>query len=360
MDRINKKIRSSSSSNPSLRKKKKKVIRRKKKSKVRKRKIIAYSLIFILFSIMSISVLYALNLLGKIKTTVISKDTSDLGIDNSISPSFNNNDIINIALFGLDQHDPNEPSRSDATMIITIDKKADKIKMSSIMRDSYVNIDGHGKDKLNHAYAFGGPELALKTVNKNYKLNIKDFVSINFSNMEKLIDTLGGVEIDVKQAEIEKINYYVRELNSSRNSLPTYMTRPGKQKLNGMQALGYTRIRDVGNGDFERTDRQRIVLNQLFDNIKETGITKYPSIVSSLLPLVETSLSKTDIIKLGTDVLSNGKMSIEQERFPLDGYYKDGGEVINNVWYLPFDEDSTIKQINEYIFKDKKPEPKKG
>lgn len=327
--------------------------KKKNRSNRRKRKFITCILLFMFLFILGSGGFYIFNLLNKVKTNVISKNEEDLGIHTDVSSSFTNTDIVNIALFGLDKVSADEPGRSDATMVITIDKKNDKLKMSSIMRDSYVTIDGHGKDKLNHAHAYGGPELAIKTINKNYKLDVKDYVSINFSNMEKVIDALGGVNVDVKREEIN-------EINITSASSPTSISRPGLQKLNGIQALAYSRIRHVGNGDFERTDRQRVVLNSMFETIKGSGMSQYPSIVSKLLPLVETSLSKTDIIKLGTDVLMNGKMSIEQERFPVDGYFKDGGEMIKGVWYLPFDEAATKKQIQNYIFHDKKPEPKKN
>ncbi|MBU3205246.1 LCP family protein [Clostridium algidicarnis] len=332
----------------------------KRKNIKRKRRRVIYVLLFILLFIVGLGSSYIFNLLDKVKTNVISKNKEDLGIHSDVSDAFDNSNVINIALFGLDKRSDDEPGRSDATMVITIDKENDKLKMSSIMRDSYVNIDGHGKDKLNHAHAFGGPELALKTINQNYKLNVKDYVSINFSNMEKLIDALGGVTVDVKKEEIEQINLYVKDLNLSNNGSSGYISKAGSQKLNGVQALAYTRIRYVGNGDFERTDRQRVVLNSMFETIKSSGVSQYPSIVSKLLPLVETSLSKTDILKLGTEVMVNGKMTIEQERFPVDGYYKDGGEMIKGVWYLPFDSEATIKQMQDYIFNDKKPEPKKN
>ncbi|MBU5592478.1 LCP family protein [Clostridium sp. MSJ-4] len=332
----------------------------KKTSK--KKKIFFMVLIFIFLFIIGMVCFYVINSLNKVKTNEISKTNEDLGIEESTIEELKEkqkHEILNIAFFGLDQREPNEPSRSDATMILTIDQDRNKIKMLSIMRDSYINIDGHGKDKLNHAYAFGGPSLAIKTLNKNYKLNIKDYASINFYNMEKVIDILGGLEIDVKRDEISQINLYISELNSYRKTKPTYVKNPGLQTLNGMQALSYSRIRNVGNGDFERTDRQRIVLALLLEKIQSAGITKYPSLVSELLPLVETSLSKTEILKIGSEILMSPNIVIEQERFPVDGYYKDGGEMINGVWYLPFDKEATTKQIHDYIFDDVIPTPLK-
>ena len=116
------------------------------------------------------------------------------------------NEIINIAFFGVDRRAVNEASRSDSIMILSIDEMHKKIKMSSIMRDTYVEIKNHGQTKINHAYAYGGPQLAIRTLNENFNLDIRDYVTVDFFNFEKIIDAIGGVTIDVKQDEISLIN----------------------------------------------------------------------------------------------------------------------------------------------------------
>ncbi|SFA81442.1 LCP family protein [Clostridium frigidicarnis] len=328
--------------------------RRKKKNPTARIILLSLALLFLLG--LGGGAYYVVNLLGKVNTEKINK--ANLGVDDDLNArlkSLGKDNIINIALFGLDKTNEEERGRSDATMVLSIDADNKKIRLISLMRDSYVSIDGHGKDKLNHAHAFGGPELAIKTINKNFNLNITDFVSVDFAHMQKVIDALGGVEIDVKPEEVKIANQYVVELAKLGRTDPDYIDKAGKQTLSGMQALSYTRIRYVGNGDFERTDRQRRVLEALFDKIKNAGPTEFPKIVSDLLPMVTTSLSSTDIMKLGSDLLLKGVTNLEQERFPVDGDYVDGGKTINGVWYLPFDEKATKDKLHKYIFEDIKP-----
>ena len=225
-------------------------------------------------------------------------------------------------------------------MILTIDNVHNKLKLTSIMRDSYVNISNHGMDKINHAYSFGGPELAINTLNSNFDLNINDYAMVNFSTLPQIIDKLGGVDINIKDYEIP--------------SLSTYgIYSPGEYTLNGEQALTYCRIRYDGNGDYERTERHRAVLNSLFEKFKEQNVADYMSLADTLLPLVKTSLSTTEIIKTGTIILTSGMKNLEQERFPTDEY--SSGEIIDDVFYLTFDKENVKDQIHKYIFEDIKP-----
>lgn len=334
------------------------------KKKLKKKRIIVLSILLIFFFLIGAGGFYVINTLGKLKTTKISKSNEDLGISEELvkklDESGKDDKILNIALFGTDERSDKERGRSDAIMILTVDKEHNKLKISSIMRDSYVNIDGHGKDKLNHAYAFGGPQLAIKTLNQNYNMNIKDYASVNFYHLQDIIDAVGGIEVDIKKNEIGPVNSMMTELAQMGKYDPPFLKGAGVQTLNGKQALAYARTRHVGNGDFDRTERQRTVITALFDKIKSAGITKYPTIINKLLPMVETSLSKPSILKLGTDVLNAGISNMEQERFPVDGYYKDGGQMINGIWYLPFDRDATIQHLHKYIFDDIKPTPKKS
>lgn len=329
-----------------------------KSKKSKKVKVILLSIGFILLFVLGFATVYVSNTLKKVNKTEISKSNSDLGIDSSLAEKFKGkeNNIINIAFFGVDKREDGERGNSDSTMILTIDKNTKKIKMTSIMKDSYVNIDGHDKDKLTSAFALGGPELAIKTLNQNYGLNIRDFVSVNFGELAKIIDELGGVDVDVKSYEVKELNSYINDVNRVTNGSAGHVSKSGLQTLSGIQAVAYSRIRHSGNGDLERTERQRTVLTALLNKIKSAGITKYPSMVSSLLPYVETSLSSVSLTKLGTDALSAGVTNIEEERFPISGYYK--ATTTNGISYLKFDEGTTKDQIQQYIFEDIKPTPK--
>ncbi|ACA45997.1 LCP family protein [Clostridium botulinum] len=315
----------------------------------KKKWILSILAVIVLMSV--VSALYVYSKLGSVKKVPISKDDKELKIDKK-AESYGD-DVINIAFFGLDRRKKEEPSRSDAVMILSLDKKHKKVKLSSIMRDSYVDIEGHGKTKLNHAYAYGGPELAIKTINSNFKLNIRDFVAVDFYGLENIIDTVGGVEIPVRSDEIKYINSYMQGTAKVENKAVQEVQSPGLQNLNGMQAVAYARIRYTSGGDYERTERQRTILTAVMNKIKKLGPTEFPKVVSVLLPNVESSLSSTEIIKMGTSVFTLGIDNVEQQRFPLDNYCE--GKLIDGIYYLLFNEEKTIDQMYKYIFEDIKP-----
>lgn len=291
-------------------------------------------------------------------TTHISKDNADLGIEDetikelqelmSLS-KFNKDEIVNIALFGIDTRSVNNSknSRSDSIIIATIDKKHNKIKLSSIMRDTYVKIDGHNNDKINHAYAFGGPQLAIKTINQNFGLDIKDFITVDFFGLEKIIDAIGGVQVDVKEHEVRELNKFIKEVAKIENKPATLIERAGTQTLNGMQAVSFGRIRKVGNGDYERTDRQRQIIIAMLNKIKTLDMSKVLSLINECSSSVRTSMTLSEGAKLATDVLSNMKnFTISQERFPKTGE----GKKINGIWYMTTDIEKTKNSIQDFIY----------
>lgn len=277
---------------------------------------------------------YGNHLFNKIEKIEI--DKSDVGIKDEVEEKLSaySDSVINIALFGIDAEDGGV-GRSDSIIIATIDTTHKKLKLTSIMRDSYVTIEGHGDDKINHAYAFGGPQLAIKTLNENFDLNIDDFVAVNFTTLPKIIDMLGGVTIDITSEEVSHI--------------PGIDTA-GTYTLTGEQALAYSRIRYASGGDYVRTDRQRTVLSKVFEKILSINFTQYPSLLSEILPMVQTNLDYSEILNLGNEVLKMGVTTLEQERFPRDGYCE--GKMIDKIYYLTFDKENTVQQLHDYIFED--------
>lgn len=277
---------------------------------------------------------YGNHLFNKIEKIEI--DKSDVGIKDEVEEKLSaySDSVINIALFGIDAEDGGV-GRSDSIIIATIDTTHKKLKLTSIMRDSYVTIEGHGNDKINHAYAFGGPQLAIKTLNENFDLNIDDFVAVNFTTLPKIIDMLGGVTIDITSEEVSHI--------------PGIDTA-GTYTLTGEQALAYSRIRYASGGDYVRTDRQRTVLSKVFEKVLSINFTQYPSLLSEILPMVQTNLDYSEILNLGNEVLKMGVTTLEQERFPRDGYCE--GKMIDKIYYLTFDKENTVQQLHDYIFED--------
>ncbi|PJI08946.1 MULTISPECIES: LCP family protein [Clostridium] len=300
---------------------------------------------------------YFYSKISKMKKTTISKKPSDLGISQKTQNDLDKyKDTVNIALFGLDRRKKTDISRSDTIMILTMDPYHKKLKLSSIMRDTYVNVDGHGMTKITHAYAYGGPQLAIKTINENFNLNVKDYVTVDFYAMEKIIDKINGVEINVQPDEIQYLNAYIDEVSKLEKITPNHVTSAGNQLLDGRQAVAYSRIRYTAGGDFERTERQRTVLTAVFNKVKNQGKGDMLSILNELLPYTETNLGSIDIAKDGANFLSMNIKSVDQERFPIDGYCS--GLTVDGVWYLKADLSATSDQMRKYIFEDVKPTPK--
>ena len=329
---------------------------KRKKAKLSLSKKIFIAIVTILVIIVGVGIgamSYGYSLLNKMEKVEVKKE--DLGVSSQVEEKLQeyNDTIENIALFGIDTTDGGT-GRSDSIMIATIDRKHNKLKLTSIMRDSYVEIPGRsGKDKINHAHAFGGPELAIRTLNENFDLNITDFASVNFTTLPKIIDKIGGIEIDIDDEELKYINNYINDINRKNGTKEATISSTGVQHINGTQAMAYCRIRYTTGGDYKRTERHREVLEKIFEKVTKVSPTKWPSLLNEILPMVQTSMDASEIIDLGNTVLKMGTgMNLEQERFPVDGYCE--GKMINGVYYLTFDKATTVEQMHQYIFEDKK------
>ena len=307
-------------------------------------------ILFIILGVAAGAYIYANSLLNKMEKVEINKE--DVGITEEVEEKLTQYDdtITNIALFGIDAED-GEAGRSDSIMIATIDTHNKKLKLTSIMRDSYVNIDGHGLDKINHAYAFGKAQLSIKTLNENFDLNIQNFVAVNFSSLPKIIDKIGGIELDIDSEELKYINGYIKNINTVNSTSSPEIVSVGTQHVDGTQAMAYCRIRYTSGGDYKRTERHREVLSKIFEKILSMSPTTYPSLLNDLLPMVSTNLDGSEIMELGNKILKIGNTTLEQERFPRDGYCE--GQMINGVYYLTFDKETTVNQLHDYIFEDK-------
>lgn len=320
--------------------------KKKKKSLFLKISITIVSIIALLIAI-GIGTFYSI--FNKMDNIDLNKENLGVTSKEELEVYDNYKKIKNIALFGIDSADG--VGRSDSMMIATVDPVHDKLKITSLMRDSYVNIDGYGYDKLNHAYAFGGPELSIKTINQTFGLNIEDFVAVDFASLPKIIDILGGIELDITYDELQYINGYIDDINSKDGTYSPHISYAGPQHVDGVQALAYSRIRYTAGGDYERTRRHRTVLEQLFNKALTVSLTQYTTIINQILPYVKTNLGATDILSLAIKVVTMGGGTLEQDRFPRDGYC--WGENINDIYYLGFDEATTKQQMMDYIFDDK-------
>lgn len=238
-----------------------------------------------------------------------------------------NEKSMNILLVGLDSRKDNYTGRSDSMILCTINKKSKKFVMTSFLRDSYVTIPGHGKDKLNAAYALGGSNLLANTIYENYGIVVDRTAVFNFLFVIDLIDYLGGVTVDVTADELPYLNMYIHDQNEELYSLPNpnkgqINSGPGTYNLDGNQALGYARIRYVGT-DVARSERQRLVLSQCIDKCKKLSTSQLNEMMTMFLPRIKTDLSSGDCLSLITTLLRAGSYESGSMAIPIEGTWKD-------------------------------------
>ena len=174
--------------------------------------------------------------------------------------------------------------------------------MLSVYRDTYVQIEGHGLTKITHAYAYGGPTLAIKTLNQNLDLNISEYITVNFDAVATAIDEMGGIEVEIKKDEVGQMNEYIRETAQVTGKKSKSIPSAGTYNLDGVQAVTYGRIRKTDGGDYKRTERMRTVIMKTFEKAKKMDLGKLNNILDKVLPKFQTNMTSGDIIGLATQV----------------------------------------------------------
>lgn len=318
-----------------------------KKNKKKKTLVVLSALVLVLAIISG-------TLVGYYNSLLNSMSKNELNMDNiGLSGDHFHESVKNIAVFGLDSRDNNFDGRSDAIIIITIDDVHDKIKMTTVARDSYVEIEGNGKDKITHAHWFGGPELAVKTLNQNFNMEITDYVTVNFFGMVEIIDEIGGVELDVDTQEMNTINRdYAPELNSIGLDCER-ITTTGFQKLSGAQALAYSRNRYSSGGDIDRGNRQKEVLSAIYHSLTSINATQLHTLIKIVLDNCQTSLTNSEITKLASWAALN-MPSIESLSLPdadCNPQYGDAGYV-DGIWYFKYDLDVATQKFHDFVNED--------
>lgn len=253
-------------------------------------------------------------------------DESAIAINANVDESLK--DYRNIVILGVDSRDNSySNTRSDCIIIASINKKTNDVKLTSVYRDTYVNIDGYGLDKITHAYAYGGPELAMSTLNKNLDLNITEFVTVNFETVETIVDAVGGISLTITDAEAGQIG----------------LSSGGTYNLDGEEALAYSRIRKI-DSDYQRTERMRTVLEAVFDKIKSLNISALSDLVDTILPLVSTNISSNEIIAMLPSVIFYNITNSEGWPYDVSGYSSD-------AWYgVPVTLESNVKKLHLELF----------
>lgn len=259
--------------------------------------------------------------------------------------------VINILLIGNDSRENVEGSRSDAMILLTISSKTKTIQMTSLLRDIYVDIPGHEGNRLNAAYAFGGPELLLETINENFNVSVNRYMLVDFEAFANLVDGVGGVDLSLTGPELEYVNAYLVEYNmiNGRPEGTDYMdtSAEGQVHLNGPQALAYSRNRYIGT-DFGRTERQRKVLSEVIKKAPGALLKNSSGLMEGILPNLTTNLTKDECFQLSLQAGSFVLWDLEQGSVPLEGTYQPAN--IRGMSVLEVDFEKNREYLHETMY----------
>lgn len=265
--------------------------------------------------------------------------------------------ITNILLVGTDGEYIEKWNRSDSMMVVTIDSKNKDIRISSIARDTYVDIPGYSTEKLTHAYAYEGIDLLKEVFKVNFNLNIDKYIAVNFVSFMDIMDELGGVEVNVEEKDIKEINKYIDACygyyKNKDEKDKEYITKSGVQRLNGYQALAFSRIRYTDSA-FARDNRHREVAESVYKEFAQKGVETYKKCADIILNNTKTNISPIEMMNLAYTVLKINDKDIDQFQFPLEEYRN--GHIINKQkgWVLEWDKEPNLEAWHKFIFGENK------
>lgn len=251
--------------------------------------------------------------------------------------------LTNILLIGSDRRDRSENGRSDSMILVTLNHDTGKIHLTSFMRAMYVCIPKSSGDTwgmLNASYSWGGPQLLIKTIENNFRINIDNYVMVDLRAFEKAVDILGGVRINLTSAEAAHIGYNC--------GIPT---DSGSQLLNGAQTRAYCQIRKTDN-DFKRTERQREVIMLLMQKALNSDLERIMDLADQILPLVKTDLTNSDIFTYAAKALPMLQNPITQRMLPIEneaGKSYTGRIYVNGREMYKVDFETNIKALHEFM-----------
>lgn len=299
-------------------------------------------LVVLIVAILSATYLYINDKFSKMQQVDINEEELDI----SETAEKNLADYRNIALFGVDSRDSNlgKGNRSDTIIIASINNKTGEVKLISVFRDTYMQIEGHGLDKVTHAYSYGSAALAMSTLNSNMDLNIKEFVTVNFDSVAEAINALGGVSINVDKAEIEYINSYIDETSKVTGITSKHVTSAGKQTLDGVQAVAYARIRYTSGGDYKRAERARDVVIAAVEKLKTKSIGEINALADEILPKIYTNIDISDMLSMLPNLM-NYKIT-DSIGWP----YETKGITLDRWYGIPVTLESNVTKLHQEVF----------
>ena len=303
------------------------------------------AILVIIVILAGIGIGYIYTKLGKM--TVEEIDETAIGITEETQERLSG--YRNIALLGIDSRadDYGLGNRSDCIIIASLNQETKDIKLISVYRDTYMQVEENGKavlDKVTHAYSYGGAQNALKALNTNLDLNITEYVTVNFDAVIAAVDAIGGVTIDIDSSELNYINKYIDSTSSSSGVKSSHITTTGKQTLDGVQAVAYSRIRYTAGGDYKRTERMRTVIEAMLSKAKTLSLGQLNKLVDTILPRVSTNITATEILALAPSIASFN--ITESMGWP----YETKGITLDRWYGVPVTLESNVEQLHKEVF----------
>lgn len=243
------------------------------------------------------------------------------------------NGITNILLVGVDGNNIEKGNRSDSMMILTIDEQNQDIRLTSLARDTYVDIEGYGTEKLTHAYAYEGASLLIQTIKNNFGIDVDKYVAVSFDSFEKIIDILDGIEINVSKKEVSQIKG---------------IKKSGTQTLNGSQALEYSRIRYIDSA-YERDNRQRKVIEALYNKLVNDSNGNLMSVLNEVLRYTKTNMLPLEIVSIANKAIKINDTEFDQVEFPFKEARKDNN-IKEKGWIIEWDKDYNKNKLDKFIY----------
>lgn len=278
-------------------------------------------------------------------------EVDDLDIHVDVQENETMKGYRNIALFGVDSTtgELKSKTRSDTIIIASINLETKDVKLVSVYRDTFLNLGNDTYTKCNAAYQKGGPEQAIQMLNTNLDMDITDFITVGFKGLKDVVDALGGVEIEITKGEISHLNNYQYSMAEDMKIEYTPVKEPGLQKLNGLQAVAYCRIRQIGN-DFQRTERQRTVLTQISEKAKTMSVSQLNEIATSAFSEVYTSLELQEILDMIIEI-TDYKI-VESSGFPEMNKLKTGNIGSHGSCVVPVNLAESVSWLHEFLFEE--------
>lgn len=265
--------------------------------------------------------------------------------------TISDDDIYNVMLIGVDRRDKSWNGNSDAMMLVSVNKAKNKVSITSLMRDTYVDIEGVGYAKLNASYAYGAGPLLCQTVTDTYKVKVDRYAAVDFFDLIEIIDIIGGVSLEITPKEAEVANGYIldmcnlMEIDGYEHQIPS---EGGLVRCDGVQAVAYARNRYVGNSDFQRTERQRYVIQQLIKEVEQMSISQMTEKMQAILGHVTMNIPESEIWSMLGEVPEILDYEFEMSRVPYDNMYSviyvKGQDMLVPDW------DATIEKMHNTIY----------